>query len=490
MTSGQNFWDASVWSLMIELTLLLVGMLTANMLRRLNKPLRQSLIPSAVLGGFIILLGNLGYESLFGSSLFNTVTMETLTYHGLGLGCVAVALKVTEKKDKRGAAVDVFNSGLTTVSAYLLQGVLGLGITLGLSYVIGNWAASGLLLPMGYGQGPGQAYNFGHIYETGTGYDAALGTGYEPFQYGASFGLTIAAMGFVAASIGGLIYMNSMKRKGLVRTSDINAEEVEDLSAELITTKGEIPLSESLDKLTVQIGLVFFTYMAGYVLTRLLSAGMDSLGGFFAGTVKPLVWGFNFLIGTILAIVLKKVLGTLQRKGIIHRQYLNNFMLSRIAGVMFDIMVVASIAAINLSAFTHPEFIIPLTILCVVGAVVTYFQVKFTVRRLFPHYEHEAFLSLYGMLTGTNSTGVILVREIDPLFETPAVSNLIYQQLWAIVFGFPMLLLLGFAPIGLNGDKSHAWLTMGALVILFIIINLVLFRRQVFGSRRSKVQAK
>lgn len=46
MTTGHNFWDASVWSLMIELTILLVGMLTANMLRRLIKPLRQSLIPA------------------------------------------------------------------------------------------------------------------------------------------------------------------------------------------------------------------------------------------------------------------------------------------------------------------------------------------------------------------------------------------------------------------------------------------------------------
>jgi hypothetical protein len=250
MTTGKVFWDAGVWSLMIELTILLVGMLTANMLRRLIKPLRQSLIPSAVLGGFLILFGNLAYQKITGSSLFNNVTMETLTYHGLGLGCVAIALKVTRKKDKKGAGVDIFNSGLTTVSSYLLQGVLGLAITLGLSYVIGNWAASGLLLPMGYGQGPGQAYNFGHIYETSLKYDQ--------FEYGASFGLTIAAMGFVSASIGGLIYLNKMKRQGLVKPSIVNAEEMEDLSAEMVTARGEIPLSESLDKLTVQIGLVFF----------------------------------------------------------------------------------------------------------------------------------------------------------------------------------------------------------------------------------------
>jgi hypothetical protein len=188
----------------------------------------------------------------------------------------------------------------------------------------------------------------------------------------------------------------------------------------------------------------------------------------------------------VLAIVLKKTLGSLQNKGVVKRQYLNNFMLSRIAGVMFDIMVVASISAIDLSAFTHPEFIIPLAILCVVGAVVTYLQVKFIAGRLFPHYEHEAFLTMYGMLTATNSMGVILTREIDPLFETPAVSNLIYQQLWAIVFGFPMLLLLGYAPIGLNGDKSNSWITLAAMLVLFVGINVLLFRRQIFRRKAGQ----
>ena len=475
MTSGQNFWDLSVWNLMIELTILLVGMLTANMLRRLIKPLRQSLIPSAVLGGFIILFGNLAYEGIFGYSLFNTVTMETLTYHGLGLGFVAVALKVSDKKHSKNARRDIFNSGLTTVSSYLLQGLLGLAITIGLFYAMGSWASSGLLLPMGYGQGPGQAYNWGHIY--------AMATEYPAFENGTSFGLTIAAMGFVSAGLGGVIYLNIMKRKGRVKPGIMDADEMEDLTAHDITKKGEIPMSESLDKLTVQIGLVFFTYMAAYVLMWLISLGLDSTGNkFLVGTVKPLIWGFNFLIGTVLAILFKRVLGRLQERGVIKRQYINNFMLSRISGVMFDIMVVASIAAIDLSAFTHREFVIPLIVVCLVGAVATFFQVRFIARRLFPAYQDEAFLSMYGLLTGTASTGVILVREIDPTFETPAANNLIYQQLWAIVFGFPMLLLLGFAPISLG----NTWLTLGALVVLFIIINLILFRRQIFGRRRAK----
>jgi ESS family glutamate:Na+ symporter len=468
-----NLWEDSVWSILIELTILLVGMLTANMLRRLIKPLRQSLIPSAVLGGFLILIANLAYELISGDSLFAKVTMETLTYHGLGLGFVAVALRQSERQKNKKSNTDVFNAGVTTVSTYLQQAVLGLAITLALFYVLGNWPASGLLLPMGYGQGPGQAYNWGHIYETATAYQTGS------FQYGGSFGLTIAAMGFVSASIGGVIYLNRLKKKGFMQEGILNPQEAENLTAETITKKGEIPLTESLDKLTVQIGLVVFTYMAAYLVMYLISLGLDSLGGFFVTTVKPLIWGFNFLIGVIMAILMKTILKGLTKRG--RRQYLNNFMLSRISGVFFDIMVVASIAAINLSAFSHVEFILPLTVLCVAGAVATYFQVRFICKRLFPDYPHEAFLSLYGMLTGTASTGVILVREIDPMFKTPAASNLVYQQLWAIVFGFPMLLLLGYAPLSLG----NSWITLAALAALFVVMNLILFRKQIFGRKKA-----
>jgi len=476
MTTGLNFWDHGVWALMIDLTILLVGMLTANMLRRLIRPLRQSLIPSAVLGGFLVLFGNMIYREITGSPMFTKVTMETLTYHGLGLGFVAVTLRQSERVKKPGASTDIFNFGVTTVSSYLLQGLLGLAVTLGLFYALGNWPVSGLLLPMGYGQGPGQAYNWGHIYETATS------NGLGPFRYGTSFGLTVAAMGFIAASVGGVIYLHRMKRRGYINARVENADEIEDLSAEVITRKGEIPLSESLDKLTVQIGLVVFTYMAAYALMYLISLGLDSLGGFFANTIKPLIWGFNFLVGTVMAILFKLILRKLTSKGIIRRQYLNNFMLSRIGGVMFDIMVVASIAAIELSAFAHREFIIPLAVICVLGGVATYWQIDFVCKRLFPGYRHEAFLALYGMLTGTASTGVILAREIDPLFNTPAASNLVYQQLWAILFGFPMLLLLGFAPKSLD----NAWITLGALLVLFVLMNVILFRAQIFRKRAAR----
>jgi len=471
MTSGMHFWDLEVWSFIIEFAVLLAGMMVANMLRRTIKPLRQSLIPSSVIGGFLVLGISVLFRNL-GIQIFQVYTLETLTYHGLGLGFVALALKTEERQKSKKANTDVFNTGITVVSTYLLHGVIGLSITLGLSYVIGNWAASGMLLPMGYGQGPGQAYNWGNIYQTATDY--------PPFHGGISFGLAIAAMGFVASGIGGVIYLNIMKAKGRIKPSILNPDEAEEETVEYVKKKDEIALTESLDKMTVQIGLVVLTYIGAFGLMFFSSMGLDRLGGAAAGTVKPIIWGFNFLIGTLCAIMLKSVLGHCRKKGIVKREYRNNFMLNRIAGFMFDLMVVASIAAIDMTAFRERSFWIPLVLLCIAGAVATYIQIKIIAKRIFPDYSDESFLALYGMLTGTVSTGIILLREIDPVFETPAAKNLVYQQLWAIVFGFPMLLLMGIAP----QSTTISWYVLAILVVLFAAMTILLFRKFIFRRNR------
>ena len=205
------------------------------------------------------------------------------------------------------------------------------------------------------------------------------------------------------------------------------------------------------------------------------------LGNFGFNTVRPLIWGFNFLFGTLFAILEKALLRGLHKKGVIRREYTNVFMQNRIAGFMFDLMVVASIAAIDLSAFSKSEFIVPLSIICVAGAAVTYAYLSFLCPRVFPNYSHEAFLSLYGMQTGTASTGVILLREMDPNFETQASDNIVYHQPWAIVFGFPMLLLLPVAAQSL----TKGWITLGILIALFAVMQVIVFRKSIFKKKKA-----
>ena len=459
MTSGTNFWDASVWSFVGTLAILFVTMLFANILRHQIPAIRKLMIPSSVLGGFLILLIAFLYKEITGNAMFQSSVLEMLTYHGLGLGFAAMSLRELDQAQKEGGGKmkgDAFDTALNVVGSYLVQGTFGLAVTMGLAGVLHSFFASGLILPMGYGQGPGQAYNWGHTYELSYN-----------FTDGTSFGLTVAAMGFVASSVGGIIYLNKLRRKGIVQGEAGDYEE--DLSAQTITGENEIGLSESLDKFTVQLSLVFGSYGLAYLFMKGVDAIIETgaLGNLGYNTLRPLIWGFNFLFSTVFALLVKNIFRGLQKKGVIKKKYTNTFMQNRIAGFMFDIMVVASIAAINLKAFTRPEFIVPLIVICAGGAVLTYFYCNFFCKKVFPEYRHEAFLSLYGMLTGTASTGVILLREIDPQFKTPAANNMVYQQTWAILFGAPMLLMMGFAP----QSTKNALITMGVMVVMFFVLN-------------------
>jgi ESS family glutamate:Na+ symporter len=140
-------------------------------------------------------------------------------------------------------------------------------------------------------------------------------------------------------------------------------------------------------------------------------------------------------------------------------------------------MIVAGVAAIRLDKLESYWGVI--IILGVVGAVITYAYLRIICKKLFPEYEEEQFLMMYGMLTGTASTGTILLREIDGEFKTPAADNMVYQNFPAIVFGFPMMFLATLAPV-------KPVLTMIIFVAFFAVMNVILFRSKIFKKRNKK----
>ena len=191
--------------------------------------------------------------------------------------------------------------------------------------------------------------------------------------------------------------------------------------------------------------------------------------------MKATIYGFNFLIGVLMASLFKAILKILRKKNIVKKQYTNNFLLDRVGNFCFDIMVVAGIAAIDLNLIKQYWHI--LLILALFGLVITYAYNLFVAKVLFKEYAHEQFLAMYGMLTGTASTGIILLREIDGKFETPVQDNLVYQNFPAIVFGFPLMLLANMAP-------AKPLVTWFILLAFCIVMNVILFRSKIF--KRSK----
>lgn len=459
-----NFWDYSVWGAILLFSVLLSSLLVGNILKRRIPFLKDSLIPTSVIGGIVLIIVAAIYKAVTGEVMFDsavfggkgTDTLEMITYHALALGFVASALTTSDAKMTKKRANEVFNTGVTTVSTYLLQGVVGMTITIvAAAFIIKEFfPAAGLILPFGYGQGTGQALNYGNIYETQFG-----------FAGGKSFGLTIAALGFLSAAIGGVIHLNIMKRRGTLKISGNKNK----LNADKIEGADEIPMQESVDKMTVQLALIFVSYLMAYLLMFLLGELLPGM--------KATIYGFNFLLGVLCATLVKAVLQFFHKHKIVKRKYTNNFLLTRTENFFFDLMIVAGVAAIRLDILERYWGIT--LILGVVGLVITYVYNRIVAKTLFKDYPEEQFLAMYGMLTGTASTGIILLREIDGDFETPAADNLVYQNFPAIVFGFPLMFLALLAPV-------KPVLTTIILFAFFIVMNIILFRSKIFKKRNKK----
>lgn len=459
-----SFATPEVWHAIVQFFIVAVAVLAGNVLRRKVKILRRSLMPSALLGGLIILLLKL-WPSF--NDLIDKRMMEVVTYHTLALGFIAMSLRAS-KDSNRANTRTVIDTGTLTIGTYIVQGIVGLLVTIPMFIWWRNpdagrdiFYSSGLLLPMGYGQGPGQALNFGTIYQIGAGEQGIS------FQ-GIDFGLSIATIGFLVGSVVGVIYMNILNRK---KKLTMNEGEIETAhTIEDYENGNELPHSESVDKLTIVASIVLLTYGLVYLLMSFIG-GLD-LGNFGEKTLKPLVYGFNFFWGILFGSLVKMIIKRLLKMGVMHREYLNDFLLNRISGFMFDIMIVAGTAAIS---FENLKSIwLPLTIVCVVGAIVTFFYVRWVSFRIYPGYKYEGFFAMFGMLTGTASNGMILLREIDPRYDTPAANNLVLQNIPAMILGFPVLLLLGFAPKSMRATL----ITLGILIVLFIVATLFLFRKR------------
>jgi glutamate:Na+ symporter, ESS family len=474
-----SYESLATWSGIIYFFVIFVLLLIGNSIRRKVPLFRKSLLPTAVIAGLLGLIIKeavirplTGFDFFFDESQITkfNLFLNTVTYHTLALGFITMGLKVNEKLSIKTNKAHSYYNGMVIVSTYLLQGIIGITITAILAFTFlpafrtGPGLATGILLPFGYGQGPGQANNFGAVYETFTNAQGIL-TG---FAGGQSYGLAMASMGFIWASIGGVIYLNKVYKKKVVGSE----KESNLTSIQEVESPDEIPVSESIDKMTIQIAIVVVVY--GFTLFTML--GLSRLAALNIGIyrlVNSLIWGFNFIFGIALAAIFSKIFAALRKKGIMTRQYPNNFMLNRIAGVVFDIMVVASITAINIEDLSKNNIWIAFIIISVVGGASTMIYLHFLTKRVYHKYQLEGFSTMYGMLTGTASSGIALLREVDPQFKTPAATDIVSGTATAILFGFPILLIASIAPNGI----IHSLVSLGIIILLFFLFLFILLKK-------------
>lgn len=176
----------------------------ATILKLKVKLFQKHLMPTAMVAGIIgfiaLQVARYGFGWLSEEKL--TQIQHELGYlisHLMAVGFIALALKDRGRKKNR----NVTNTGFAIVSTYMVQGILGLVISLVLVkfFFPDLFAPFGMLLPLGFAQGSGQAVNVGIKWEQ------------AGFRDGANISLAVANLGLLWALFGGVPYLNFLLKR-------------------------------------------------------------------------------------------------------------------------------------------------------------------------------------------------------------------------------------------------------------------------------------
>lgn len=443
------------WTYVLDITFLSLFLALATYLKRSIKVFQRFLVPNSIIAGFIGLVAG---SEVLGIINLDTQRLENIIYHLMAVGFIALALKERNRKKNR----EITNSGIFIVSTYLIQGIIGFSISLILSFTLfpDLFPSFGLLLPLGYGQGPGQASSIGSQWEQ-------LG-----FSHGGNIGLSIAAFGFIWACLGGIPLVNY-----LVRRRKLQPEKSKNFVPKQMLHEEDKPddehLSESIDKISIQLFLIGIVYLATYLTLQGVSMLLNNMGT-FGQTFSKLLWGFNFIIGAVYALCMRSILDFLKAKKVMVRSYASNYLLQRISGGSFDFMVTASIAAISVAVLK--EYLIPTVLITSLGGLITIFYINFMCKKIFKVHLLENIVAFYGMLTGTISTGLALLREVDPEFNSGAARNLVLGSGVGMFLGFPLMLLLNVPIMGYVNNQPIFYLYALIGLLAYFVVLMVLLR--------------
>ncbi|MEZ4700125.1 MAG: hypothetical protein R2834_07325 [Rhodothermales bacterium] len=460
-----NLWDLriTVGDAALDISIVSALLLLGLLCRRYIGFFQRFLIPSALIAGFAGLL--LGPE-LLGVIPFDLDRMGAYLYHLLALTFIGIGLQGAGEERSRGAT----HVGFIFIVCYLIQILIGLGVALALVYTISPdlVPAVGMLLPLGFGMGPGIAYSIGQSWE-------AYG-----FAGGGNVGLTLAAVGFLVAYFAGIWLVNRGIRAGSSTLVD-SAHGVDVALRTGILQEDPLPSAGRLqyhggtiEPLTLHFALIGGLYLLTYLVTAGLAALMQS-----AGLEKEvaMLWGFHFIIANLLALGCRKLLGRFPAA-----LPVDNGLLHRLTGWMTDYMIAVAVMAISLSvawAYTGPILLMTL-----LGAPATYFGIRWAVRRAFDDYPFERLLGIFGEMTGTISSGLALVRVTDPDYRTPVAQDLGLGSGMALVLGFPLLILINLPFTLFDGAMKGYGFVMGCCVVYLLVI--VFFWKQFLLKKHHK----
>jgi ESS family glutamate:Na+ symporter len=228
--------------------------------------------------------------------------------------------------------------------------------------------------------------------------------------------------------------------------------------------------SESVETLAIHVAVVAVAILIGYVLQK----GLTGLEGLWLENPKDAVLGSFplFPLAMLGGVILQKLMDRFDRRGVVDRK-----LMQRLQGLSLDYLVVAALATLKIEAIITN--IVPFVVLMVAGIAWNVWCVVFLARRMLPDYWFERSIAEFGQSTGVTATGILLLRVVDPRFETTAPDAFGYKQLLHEPFMGGGLWTSTAVPL-LYIFRANPWpvwfITLGAIGV-WLVLRFVVFRK-------------
>lgn len=453
--------DITAGEFFLDFAWLGVLLVMATLLRSRFKLFQDYLIPANLIAGILgLLLG----ANVLGWIDLTSERLGAYVYHLLALLFIALGLRSPRKK----MGLTSLKFGIIFICTYLVQAILGLTIALLLFYTImpDLFVGIGLLPPLSFGMNPGIAYSIGQNWEQ------------YGFEHGGIIGLTFSAIGFLMAYTVGIWLVRTGIKKGNATYIDAKEELSEDVKTGIFSTpvanaseKITTP-SENIESFSFHISLIGATFILTYGLVYLMELGLINVG---AENEVSTLWSFHFIFAAIMALFVRKIMDASGASRVI-----DDITMTRCSNLFMDFMVVASVAAISLVVVA--QYWLPLLSISMVVTVATWFVILVMSNQAFTKFRLERFAAIFGNMTGTLQSALVLLRIVDSGMKSPASYNLVYGSGISLMIGFPLLILIN-APVHYFEDIVEGFWLVAFVLIAYLFILTIVWQ---FLNRSSK----
>lgn len=439
---------SEIATVLYDMGILSILLLLGIFLRKNVRFFQNIYIPASLLGGFCgLLLGPqvLGHFLSVSLPIGGTISKWPGVLVNIVLG-VSFFGATQNKKFGRTALSAVTVGGI----AHQTQVVAGLVVTMIMMAFYTD-------LPLAFGLTPVFGFHGGH----GTANAAGAALEAAGWADGVSVANTMATAGLLSGIIIGMVVINIGVRRGYAKLVSKPQDVPQSIKEGIVPVEERtsiglgVTYNDALDPLALQLAFVGIILL----MAKLLAKGLVAVHPILSNVPD---FACAMISGAVLSFVMKKI-------GLAH--YIDRATINRISGVALDFLVCSAIATLSVKVFAL--YFVPMICTIVVVMVLNLVTNFYFSWKMFDDDWFERALASYGLESGVLATGLMLLRVVDPKFETTGRESAAASAALCYPWSLPYVMLMPALAFSLS-----SWAILGisaGLLVVFLVVARVFF---------------